>query len=610
MSGGFSPIEWKSRKSVTENRRTVARMANNAAASPQTVFADVLHLIRAGDFLAVLQNASAMAVLQQAVKGESVDDVSCLRASVMLAETYDQTSQYAEAERYLRFDEKAADALERLEAFTVQVERSTAVSSGPAGPEQEKSRPHMRALAFFCLQCAIALHRRTESAALAVRKAIRLAEDACRCLERLSRRGYRFDGTLSMFFYWMGRFHLLNRNWKDAREAFQISMRHEHDNLRHHLSRHAGGRHGEQESPDGCVICSNKIAYTNYLLASNMAFGLALIEMEEGTVEKALTLLRPAMIMLDGSTRDSYRKGYVRLLIGRAERVRAGAQLGPLQRALQLLEEARVLFLQNDGHNAAHLFYAARALHQLCIASMFMARDHTITPEEREAALLKAVRYFIQSLSQYRREEGEELKQYVDHRLEVRLALTKTRLLGQVLKACATWPGACVQDKLQAWMHQCSAAADFSPAWWRHGRISSPHADDERILGDLAAELLETMLQAGMTDDKLFGDESGRSYVLLAEAEAVAAVVQFGGGKVDPKRIEGFLRRLGVLRNNRALLQKAEETIDSQAWKQARAHSGDRTSERTFEAPDSEGASDRRSDPGPTSLPEFHRRAC
>lgn len=556
----------KNRESVTEKWRTFTRMAKTSIVLREEALANVLHLVRAGDFLAILRNKKGLGILGAAAREERVESLHCLRASVMLAETYDQMSQYKEAERYLAFDKGAAQALRHVKDITANLLNK---SSGATKTEREPTSRLVRALAFFCLQHAIALHRQTDDA-FALKKAELLAQEARQCLEKLTRIGFQFDGALSMFFYWTGRFHLLNRSWERAREAFQSSMRHEDDNLRQHLARHAGGLHGTLITTEECAICSKKVSYTNYLLASNMAFGLALVEMEQGTIEKALTLLRPAMIMLDGSTRDRYRKGYVRLLIGQAERVRAGARSAPLQRALRLLEEARAFFTGDSQHDIAHLFYAARALHQLCIASMFMARDQDLTLENRETALLNAVRYFLQGLASFRKEaKTQEGEQYVDHRLEVRLELTKTRLLGAVLKACATWPGASVQDKLQAWLHRLSAVSDLSPAWQEHGRFSAVPANDERILGDLAAELMETMQHAGMTDGNLFGDDSSRSYVLLAEAEAIAAVLQFGGGKIDRERISGFLWRLDVPRESRSDAGTGRANTVAEGWKEA-----------------------------------------
>ena len=544
-------------------------MARTSVVSREETFSNVLNLIRAGDFFAVLQCKAELTILEAAAGEETVHSVDCLRASVMLAETYDQTSQYAEAERCLAFDSEAVKALKRLKEVTANQGTNRARATQT---EREPTRQLVRALAFFCLQQAIALHRQTEDAAFALKKAILLAHEARQCLEKLRSMDFLLDGTMSIFLYWVGRFHLLDREWELAREAFQDSMRHERDNLRNHLARHAEGLHGNQLGTEECAICAKKVSYTNYLLASNMAFGLALVEMEEGTIERALTLLRPAMIMLDGSTRDVYRRGYVRLLIGRAERVRAGARAEQLSRALLLLEEARTLFTRDSRRNVAHLFYAARAFHQLCIASMFLARDPALTFEERESALLKAVRYFLQALGHFRNEaETQELKRYVDHRLEVRLELTKTRLLGLMLKVCATWPGSSVQDRLQVWLNRLPPNSGFSSAWQKHGRTSAAPIGDQQILGELAVELLETMQHATMTDSELVGDDSSQSYVVLAEAEAIASVLQFGGGNIDLKRIGSFLWRLGVPRESRSASTsgKGGANAVAQQWREA-----------------------------------------
>jgi len=365
------------------------------------VIAAVRARIHRGEFSRIARDVGALEVLENEAGEENVQRRKCLQASVMLAELYDQMGRYSEAERFLAFDRRGNQALTLLKELT---ERECGLQRTTRDQDRKEQRLLLRALAFFCLQHAIAWHRETHDAPSSLRSAIQLANAAKSHLFRLTEAGLRFDGSLSMFDYWIGRFHLLARDWTEARASFRASMQHEQDNLLFHLAQHAAGKHEVLHTADAsCNKCASRIDYTNYLLASNMAFGLAVIELEEGAVENALILLRAALIMLEGSTEDGYRKGYVRLLIGKAERVRSGANAIEMDRAIRLLEEATNLFTSSEVEIAAHSYYAAGAYHQLCLASIFVARDRRLADGDKEKALLRACNFYLRAKTHHDR---------------------------------------------------------------------------------------------------------------------------------------------------------------------------------------------------------------
>jgi hypothetical protein len=500
------------------------------------VIVSVRDKIRRGQFIQVARDADSLAILKQAAEAEDVTILTCLQASVMLAEMYDQMGRYSEAERFLEFDPHGEKALQLLKRLVMEeVERADKL---PKQKEQERRRL-LRALAFFCLQHAIAWHRDTTDVPRRLGSALWLAQSAGQCLERLPPDRFRFDGAKSMFQYWSGRFHALNRNWKDARTCFRDSMQHEQENLMLHLEQHAKGKHAVAAEELGvCAKCQSRIAYTNYLLASNMAFGLALVELEEGTVENALTLLRPAQIMLEGSTFDEYRKGYVRLLIGKAERIRAGASEKRISKAIALLREAARLFTDHDSENATHSFYAAATHHQLCLAYIFSARDARISLEAKERNLLKALRHFVEAERHLSLElQAEHSDQYLDRNLQVRLVLAKSRLLSEILKTNEFPTGGGLVHKLQNWVERSGVQdiGGFSPAWAKCLRTSSVAITDDALSTMIAEELLANTRKAGRLDAELSGGRASRSYMLLAEAEAIVTIVEFAGKYANRK---------------------------------------------------------------------------
>ena len=518
--GYFTPSKKVSRKfaDLTESGEYMS------VAGVEEVFSEARRMIHRGEFGRLAHHTEALAVLEREAGLEDVGKRTCLQASVMLAELYDQMSRYSEAERFLQFDPRAAKALRLLKMLT-----ESALQDPSKLSEEDRTEPRLllRALAFFCLQHAIAWHRETQDGPNSLKGAIRLARAARSYLVNLTETGLRFDGALSMFSYWLGRFHLLARDWDEARKSFQSSMQHEQENLLFHLRQHALGKHeGLFEAGAACRKCASRIDYTNYLLASNMAFGLAIIELEEGAIENALILLRAALIMFEGSTQDDYRKGYVRLLIGKAERIRTGADAIGMGRAVRLLKEATDLLTCHDSE-ISHVYYAARAYHQLCLAYIFMARDPLISEEEKENHLLRACRFYLSARTLHDRElSANDSKRFVDRSLQVRLDLTRGRLLRELLKVASVEQHISFYQNLRKWSSSVSGVELISKTWADCSSAMGPLTTD-RLTGRLAQELLDGIKSAIHLDAAISGEKERRPYLSIAEAEAIVVVAKY-----------------------------------------------------------------------------------
>jgi len=165
------------------------------------------------------------------------------------------------------------------------------------------------------------------------------------------------------------------------------------------------------------------MVYASYSLASAMAFGVAHLSHISGQLTRALALLRPASALLRG-TGDNYRRGYAQMLIGAAERARAGPDAKKLERAITSLNASLELFASST-QELSHGLHQARCHHQLALAHIYMAQAHRDQSTKKESELDQANDHW--SRAKQLLEKFQDVG-FDDPELQYDLALTGSRL--------------------------------------------------------------------------------------------------------------------------------------------------------------------------------------
>jgi tetratricopeptide (TPR) repeat protein len=480
-------------------------------------------MLQRGEYDSSLRQTQLIAELEKLRKTVSVHDEDCLDAAALLSELYDQTSRYVTAASMLSFDPRGREALRKLkEAADEQQDRRRSDDLSYIRP----SGRMFRTRAMFCLAHAISLHRQTGDRGISLGRAIELGEAVQGCLRDLELAGFHFQGAQSYVAYWLGRFYIIQNRLDLAEQAFNKSIYFQQANLEFHLHQHIGTASAHNgDSIRSCRICQAQISLTNYLLASNMAFGAATTRLKAGNISQALILLRPAIILLEGSTNDRYRKGYARLLTGTAHRIMGGSNTKKMRLALPILQQAKELFGTERDGNAAHRYYSARASYQLCLANVYIAMDKEAGISERTDSLTEAISHYcdVAHPGTMRDEDEKKRDMYADLTLRVRLRLLASSIVCELVDLIESTSDVDLLKFIRTQLSPIPAVERFSIFLHTVRTPSGNTAGLQQIASRLLAEARENIKLARKDGVRLHGEHSRATNVLLADA-AIASV--------------------------------------------------------------------------------------